>query len=126
MLVAAARQHSRNQFPQRTEHDPLSIYVEFLETVPQGPFHMLLEVLRSGVSESTIQAQIVPTNGLNHLIYCHCIIRIGSFDKKTHTVDDDIEKTDVEKTVTRLPDRVKDCSRWVNAFFYNWKVPLQA
>ena len=121
MLVAAARQHSRNRFPQTTEHDPLSVYVEFLETVPQGPFHVILEVLQSGISQSTIQAQIVPTNTLNHLVYCHCIVRIGSLNKKIHTVGHAIEKT-----VTRLPDRIKDCSRWVNASFYNVSPPSSA
>ncbi len=119
--MAAARQYSRSQFPEMIEHDPLSIYVEFLQTVPQGPFHVALKVLQRGVSQSTIQAEIIPADPRQTLIYSHATVRMGSLKERRPPIDGVIQQVKVS-----VPDRIKDCGRWVDAVFYYVNPPSAA
>jgi hypothetical protein len=120
VLVATARQFSRATFPQRKEHDPLSVYIEFLKPVPQGPFHVALKVLQAGRSQATVQAQIVPSaGGQQDSAYCHAIIRIGS-------LKDGAAASKFVQTEASLPDRMADCGRWVDAFLFYVNPPSGA
>lgn len=120
-LMTAARQFSSSRFPEMSEHDPLSIYVEFLQPVPQGPFHVALKVLQRGFSQSTIQAEIVASDPHQKHIYAHATIRMGSLKERRATIDEAIEQVKIP-----VPDRIKDCGRWVDAFFYYVNPPSAA
>lgn len=118
MLITTACQFSRVQFETRTEHDPLSLYVEFLQPVRQGPYHVALSILHSSASQATIKAEIIPADSAKHIVYCQATIRIGSLRRGSTP----LEKRINPKRVA-LPDRIKDCSRWVDAFFLHVNPP---
>jgi hypothetical protein len=80
-----------------------------------------LKVLQRGVSQSTIQAEIVPADPRQTLIYSHATVRMGSLKEKRATIDGVIEQVKIP-----VPDRIKDCGRWVDAFFYYVNPPSAA
>ncbi|KAL7803917.1 hypothetical protein V8C43DRAFT_320550 [Trichoderma afarasin] len=113
VLINAACQFSRVKFDTRAEHDPLSLYIEFLQPVRQGPYHVALSILQSSASQATIKAEIVSADSAKNIIYCHATIRVGSLSRGKTLLEQSINQRKVV-----VPDRIKDCSRWVDAFFY--------
>lgn len=113
VLINAACQFSRVKFDTRAEHDPLSLYIEFLQPVRQGPYHVALSILQSSASQATIKAEIVSADSAKNIIYCHATIRVGSLSRGKTLLEQNINQRKVV-----VPDRIKDCSRWVDAFFY--------
>jgi hypothetical protein len=74
---------------------------------------VVLSILQASASQATIKAEIVPTDLAKDIIYCHATIRVGSLRRGKNPLERSINQRKVA-----IPDRIKDCSRWVDAFFY--------
>ncbi|KAI1027513.1 hypothetical protein LB503_013460 [Fusarium chuoi] len=99
VLMTTARQYHHDKHGSFENMEPLNIFVEYLEPLPQGQFEIALETLSIGKRTSTVEA------------------RLKSLEAREDTV------INMQPSVWPLPDRMKDCTRWSDASYYYMNPP---
>ncbi|KAL2795511.1 thioesterase-like superfamily-domain-containing protein [Aspergillus keveii] len=137
LLISGSREYARaTGLVALNQPDPVSMHVQFLELVPQGPLHVRFTTLKSGSRSSVVQGEIcspqsTPTTTVSTAlgsssdnapvtkIYTLALFTMGNLSDKTG-ISLELPRH------TPLPSREKDCARWTDAFAFFASPPTAA
>lgn len=112
VLLAVARRHHADRYPAQQRLSPVHMHVDYLEPMPQGPFHATVTELHLGGQSISLLVQLVPVAIDDATVYSVALVRLGTFNTE---VSDQTK----ELANRNLPDRDTECERWSNPLFYH-------
>jgi Thioesterase-like superfamily len=88
--------------------DPISVHVQFLDSVPPGSIQIRIDELRIGRRNSVLQLSILAGKGDQPKTYLTAIATMGNFVSEKGPSHPTIPSISADL----IPDREKDCERW--------------
>lgn len=86
------------------------IHIQYLSPLPQGAFSLSITDIKLGKKHSVIQVELRPSKAPSAGLSIIAIVTLGNLSVKGHGIP---------APAVQLPDREKDCIRWVDAMFFN-------
>ncbi|OAQ65896.1 thioesterase-like superfamily domain-containing protein [Pochonia chlamydosporia 170] len=116
VLVATSLQYFQDAYGDQSYTTPLSLSVEFLRPLPEGPYEVAIHDYAVKGNIATIRAEITSPQPDTSTIYSVGVIRLR------RNAPFQGGKSIQAKTAP-FPDRVRDCARWTDGLFYHFNPP---
>ncbi|KAH8804442.1 thioesterase-like superfamily-domain-containing protein [Xylogone sp. PMI_703] len=109
LIISTCQNYFSKKYLEKNQPDTIHLQIQFLSPLLQGLINIVINDLKIGSKHSVLQAELRDSKGIP------CVIAFVT--QGNLSASDDYT---IEMPVSPVPDRVKDCQRWVDpVFFYH-------